>query len=332
MVYTPAHADWGYALSCCGPLAAGQPDTPIRHTDLEHIEQGIVAAHVTADAAVPSTAAGNQLYATNSTGGETTLAYSAFGASLLDDADAAAARATLGTDSVYVNTTGDQTTGDITYTGVSGTGGFSVRLPGDTEDRLELRAGGNLVFGSGSAAPDSTISRTSPNFLVTNSYLESLRTGPNDLCFGGHVTGETFGRWNVNASGTWFWGPGTTGVDAFLGRIGVQFLNTNSAIQSTRPTGSNGFATAVTGEVAARLILTCDGQIRFGSGAALVDTFLYRSAANVLKTDGKFLAAAGIGVGNSAAASALGTLTRKMEVFDAAGASIGFVPIYGSIT
>ena len=46
----------------------------------------------------------------------------------------------------------------------------------------------------------------------------------------------------------------------------------------------------------------------------------------------KILAHGGLGVGNSAAATTPGSVTRKMEVFDASGASLGFVPIYGSIT
>ncbi len=47
---------------------------------------------------------------------------------------------------------------------------------------------------------------------------------------------------------------------------------------------------------------------------------------------GKLLAGNGIGVGNSAAASSLGTVTDKIEVFDAAGASLGFLPVYDAIT
>ncbi|MFJ9353769.1 glycosyl hydrolase family 28-related protein [Streptomyces mirabilis] len=47
---------------------------------------------------------------------------------------------------------------------------------------------------------------------------------------------------------------------------------------------------------------------------------------------GKITAAGGVGVGNSASASTLGILSKKMEVFDASGASLGFVPIYTTIT
>jgi hypothetical protein len=40
----------------------------------------------------------------------------------------------------------------------------------------------------------------------------------------------------------------------------------------------------------------------------------------------------GLGVGNSAAATTLGTVVKKMEVFAVNGTSLGFVPIYDSIT
>ncbi|MGA5116856.1 hypothetical protein [Streptomyces pseudogriseolus] len=88
----------------------------------------------------------------------------------------------------------------------------------------------------------------------------------------------------------------------------------------------------VTGDALARLTQYTDGKIEWGDGTNSRDTNLYRSGANVLKTDDKLIAALGIGVGNSASATTLGTVTRKMEVFDASGASLGFVPIYNAIT
>ncbi len=47
---------------------------------------------------------------------------------------------------------------------------------------------------------------------------------------------------------------------------------------------------------------------------------------NNLRVTGNF------GVGNTAAATTLGTVTRRMEIFDASGTSLGFVPIYDTIT
>jgi hypothetical protein len=47
---------------------------------------------------------------------------------------------------------------------------------------------------------------------------------------------------------------------------------------------------------------------------------------------GKVMATAGIGVGNSAAATTLGSVVKKIEVFDASGNPLGFIPVYDSIT
>jgi len=48
--------------------------------------------------------------------------------------------------------------------------------------------------------------------------------------------------------------------------------------------------------------------------------------------EGKMRATGGIGVGNSAAATTPGSVTRKVEIFDASGASLGFLAVYGTIT
>jgi hypothetical protein len=47
---------------------------------------------------------------------------------------------------------------------------------------------------------------------------------------------------------------------------------------------------------------------------------------------GKVLLGGALGVGNSATASTLGTVAKKMQVYDANGNSLGFIPIYDSIT
>lgn len=92
---------------------------------------------------------------------------------------------------------------------------------------------------------------------------------------------------------------------------------------------------AGTGDVGGGRVLfreLSSGKMEWGDGTNVVDTNLYRSAANVLKTDDKLVAAAGLGVGNSAAASSLGTVAKKVELFDGSGNSLGFVPIYDAIT
>lgn len=48
-------------------------------------------------------------------------------------------------------------------------------------------------------------------------------------------------------------------------------------------------------------------------------------------TSGKVLATAGLGVGNSAAATTPGSVVKKIQVFDAAGSSLGYLPVYDAI-
>jgi hypothetical protein len=88
----------------------------------------------------------------------------------------------------------------------------------------------------------------------------------------------------------------------------------------------------VEGDVNPRWRCRSTGLLEWGAGTAVPDVNLYRPAANVLKTDDKAIAVLGLGVGNSAVATTLGSVTRKMEVFDAAGVSLGFIAIYESIS
>jgi len=50
-----------------------------------------------------------------------------------------------------------------------------------------------------------------------------------------------------------------------------------------------------------------------------------------LQTDQLFTCGS-LGVANSAAATALGSVTDKVEVFDENGVSLGFFPVYDAIT
>lgn len=83
----------------------------------------------------------------------------------------------------------------------------------------------------------------------------------------------------------------------------------------------------------ARVSNECGGigaaGIAFGAG---LDVELYRYSSTVVKTGAKLVATGGLGVGNSATATTPGAVTKKIEVFDATGASLGFVPIYDAIT
>jgi hypothetical protein len=55
-------------------------------------------------------------------------------------------------------------------------------------------------------------------------------------------------------------------------------------------------------------------------------------AADKTSASGVVLDAGKLGVGNSASGTTLGSVVKKIEVFNASGASLGFVPVYNSIT
>ncbi len=74
------------------------------------------------------------------------------------------------------------------------------------------------------------------------------------------------------------------------------------------------------------------GKMQWGNQDDVFDTTLERASAGVLKTTGKVTATAGLGVGNSAAAGTPGTVVKKVEIFDAAGTSLGFIAVYDAIT
>ncbi|HWT00191.1 MAG TPA: phage tail protein [Pyrinomonadaceae bacterium] len=66
--------------------------------------------------------------------------------------------------------------------------------------------------------------------------------------------------------------------------------------------------------------------------ASSVEVNQLSSAGDISTGAGKVLATGGLGVGNSATASTPGAVVKKMQVFDADGNPLGYVPIYDSIT
>lgn len=72
------------------------------------------------------------------------------------------------------------------------------------------------------------------------------------------------------------------------------------------------------------------GTMIFGPNGG--DVNLLRFSAGIVGTSQKLVANGGLCVGNAVPGSALGSLITKMEVFNASGASLGFVPVYASIT
>lgn len=133
------------------------------------------------------------------------------------------------------------------------------------------------------------------------------------------VTGNTFEKIEFPYSGD----------SLYIGRL------ENSAAQLLCGTdaGERVFVTRVAGDISERFSMTLAGEMSWGSGSAPVDTGLSRVDVGVLsnKHGGKIISQGGFGFGNSALASNVGDVVRKIEVFDGSGNSLGFVPVYATI-
>lgn len=66
-------------------------------------------------------------------------------------------------------------------------------------------------------------------------------------------------------------------------------------------------------------VFSLNGNVMFGDG-------------NGLNVGSNLLVQGHFGVANTAAATTLGTVTRRLEIFDDSNNSLGFIPIYNSIT
>jgi hypothetical protein len=104
---------------------------------------------------------------------------------------------------------------------------------------------------------------------------------------------------------------GTNWVNAQLQYADLGGIPTSYAL--TGASGADLLTLKVTADTQQRLILNADGPIEWGSGALAVDTNLYRSAPDTLKTDDFFIANAGLstkGVEIDPSSGAAGTLLR----------------------
>lgn len=114
------------------------------------------------------------------------------------------------------------------------------------------------------------------------------------------------------------------------GRIvfgGGNYIHNISASGRTDATGGWSANGVASGSIA----YESENGARWAFSTADASAYLARNAANVINTPGKLTATTGLGVGNSVSATVPGTVVKKLEIFDANGVSLGFIPIYDAI-
>jgi hypothetical protein len=163
------------------------------------------------------------------------------------------------------------TTGQTFQRAAASQDAIHVEVAGDSVDRLTINADGKMEWGPGGAsALDTNLYRSSANVLKTDDAL----------VVGGVLTT-------------------LSSISAGLGISAAGAITTTYAGATSR-----GFGASVSGDGAYRYQVQLDGKIEWGNGTAAVDTNLYRSAANVLKTDDSLIAAGSFAVGDAGAITA----------------------------
>ena len=143
--------------------------------------------------------------------------------------------------------------------------------------------------------------------------------------FSGTVTGCTFNQ-TLTSTGDFTVGASKVVITASTGALAMDGpLTINSAILAIRASaGGNAFQTKVTGDADNRWIAKAGGTLEWGNGTDALDTNLYRSAANTLKTDDAFTstglltASAGITV-TSGSVRIVDASIARLELYEGAG-------------
>lgn len=112
-----------------------------------------------------------------------------------------------------------------------------------------------------------------------------------DSALRARVSGDSTPRFNVDADGKLTWGSGSATGDAVLYREAADVLATDDTLRVYRALAADSaLSVRVAGDTANRLQAVASGELSWGAGgASAVDTNLYRSAANTLKTDDSFV-------------------------------------------
>jgi hypothetical protein len=305
--YTKVHAAW-----------ADHPNTstPVTAAALNTIEEGIANA-VPKDAV---TVAGTRLVSTKLLAADTYPAFKAMGDGALwwgaggaSDVDINLYRGAanfLKTDDAFVAGAGVYVGNALD--GTTAVNGIQFGISTDTnlyrsaantlktddsfaiENRMVFRNdgfGGDIIFQG-----DTNLYRAAAGILVTDSIFQSSKyvfagysQASGTWGFVTQVSGDTQPRFFAYNNGPLWWGDGTNAVDTTLYRAAANMLETQDAFQISRGgTGDQAFGAYVGGDSHVRFYVGAGGTIAWGSGGAILDTNLYRSAANLLKTDDDF--------------------------------------------
>lgn len=136
-------------------------------------------------------------------------------------------------------------------------------------------------------------------------------------------------------------GPGSyqTIIDDMMPDYGTTYSNTvtdpRGRVTITATGTSVAWGVKAQSDAGVRLRTTASGTFDWGPGDGTLDTRLERRGPNTLATgsNDKFIADGGLGVSSLVPVSGtLGTMIRRMPIYDETGTHIGYIPVYDTIT
>lgn len=141
-----------------------------------------------------------------------------------------------------------------------------------------------------------------------NDELMIVRPHSTDNALSTKITTDFEPRLLLTADGKFTWGMGDAAVpDTNLYRSGVDRLRTDDEFQSGRESSAlNAFSAFVSGDSQVRWQIDATGKQGWGTGSGAVDTNLYRSSTDTLKTDDSFVVGSAL---NVTGLTTTGTLT-----------------------
>lgn len=155
-----------------------------------------------------------------------------------------------------------------TGSNISATAGatvFQTSVAADTQQRYTLGADGKQSWGSGSATPDTVLSRVGAAILNLAGTFRATLGAVGTAAYSALVTGDTSDRWHVNANGKHEWGPGNAAIDTNLYRSSGGALQTDGFFAMGSGQSSGGFS-VFTGAAKALTCGTAGGGLSIKEG------------------------------------------------------------------
>lgn len=176
---------------------------------------------------------------------------------------------------------------------------------------------GGALSGTFTGSPTFSGAPTFSGVVAMSNVLAFTRSDATFTTINHRVSGDSSSRLTQQADGKLVWGSGSATGDTNLYRAEADTLATDDAFRVIRSaTTGDVLQTQVSGDVGFRYLMEANGGMGWGDGTSTtMDTNLYRSAADTLRTDDHFI------VGGNLTVTGVGRVLPAVKTADTSKAS-----------